>query len=87
MKKSMVKRGRLAYWLVPLVILAFSVVFQACGDDDESCGDSEILPSETACEEYAIEFDCADFSYNETSDLCTVSGCACAFIIDDIDDF
>jgi hypothetical protein len=87
MKKSITTRGRLAYWLIPVAILACSVAFQACGDDDESCGDSEVLPSVEACEDYAAEFDCADFSYNDATDICTVSGCACAFIIDDIDDF
>lgn len=87
MKTSLVKRGRWGYWLVPFVILAFSLVFQACGDDDESCGDTEIFANETECEEYAVEFDCADFSYDAETDVCVVSGCACAFIIDDIDDF
>jgi len=84
---STTNRGRLAYWLIPVAILAFSMIFQACGDDDESCGDTEVLPTEAACEEYAVQFDCADFSYDAGDAICTVSGCACAFVIDDIDDF
>lgn len=80
-------KTRAAYWLVPLFVLAASVAFQACGDDDDGvCGDTQVLATEEACEEYAAEFDCSDFSYNSSNSVCTVSNCFCAFVVDDIDD-
>lgn len=87
MKTSVLRRGRLAYWVVPLAILGMSVAFQACGDDEDSCGDNEVLPSLAACEEYAAEFDCSGSSFNDETSICTVTGCVCEFVIDDIDDF
>lgn len=82
---STIKRGRLAYWLVPLAILACSATFQACGDENANCGDLEILPSQASCDSYGDQFNCANADWD--ADICTVSGCICQFVIDDMDDF
>jgi hypothetical protein len=70
-----------------VALLAFGATFQACGDDDDTCSDTEFLPDLTACEDYAADFDCSSSSYDADDQLCTVSGCACLFVVDDLDDF
>ena len=85
--RGLVTRTRLAYWLVPVFFLGASVIFQACGDDDDGglCEDEEILPSEEACETFGAEGDCEFIEFDPDTGICSVNDCECFddFIDDD----
>jgi hypothetical protein len=75
-------------WVIPALLLGLSLSISACGDDDETCGDTEALANADECDDYGAEFLCANVSFNADTDLCTVSGCQiCGFVVDDLDDF
>lgn len=75
-------------WVVPALFLGLSLGMQACGDDDDTCGDTELLANSDECDDYGAEFACANVSFDADTSLCTVSGCTiCGFVVDDLDDF
>lgn len=88
MIRNSVIRRWVGVLLVPMMIAATALVFQGCGDDDdELCGDSEVVASEALCEQYALDYGCSGYVFNTANGVCTVSGCVdCVEIIDD-DDF
>jgi hypothetical protein len=76
MKKNALSRWRVRSWLVPVVLLAMSLMLQACGDDD-GCGDIDTQSNETSCGRWALQHDCGvtDYTFDTDTNVCSLSTC------------
>jgi len=77
---------RVAFWVVPVLVLALSVGMQACGgsDDDDDCSETVEFATEAQCIAYGETFDCDGYTYDDG--VCEVFGCVCDIFDDDDDD-
>jgi hypothetical protein len=72
------RRSRVAPLVVVVLALAAALTLSACGDDDDdTCGYLFVdVPNSLACENIALELDCATFTFAGDPDFeCSVGGC------------